>query len=259
MTEHDNVVNEQAEKRARLGKWFHSVLGLRVTRLEKNRLGQVLPGLFGYHIVQIGEFAAEHLLETSRINHKIHSAVDFPAEDGPGPDFLSSHVALPIASESVDVVVLPHVLEFDDNPHQVLRECERILIGEGHIVITVFNPWSLWGLWRLLLAWREQPPWQGRYYRVNRVKDWLTLLDFEIIKSEYFFYRPPLQNNRIMSKLRFMEQLGRYCWPVFGGIVMLVAKKRVIPLTPIKMQWQTRRQLIASGVAEPSARMNRYT
>lgn len=81
------------------------------------------------------------------------------------------------------------------------------------------------------------------------------MLDFEIIATEQFYFRPPLRNERIMQKLMLVEQLGRYCWPFFGGIYMLLAKKRVIPLTPIKMQWRSRRHMIASGVTEPSARI----
>jgi hypothetical protein len=89
---------------------------------------------------------------------------------------------------------------------------------------------------------------------MTRLRDWLALLDFEIIRIEYFYYRPPLENPRISKKLGFMEQLGRFCWRYLGGIYLLVAKKRVIPMTPVKMQWQMRRHMLTPGVVEPSAR-----
>ena len=168
---------------------------------------------------------------------------------------LSCSDSLPLATDSLDVVVLPHVLEFEKSPHQILRETERILIGEGHVVILGFNPWSLWGLWRMLLAWRDEPPWCGHFLSLSRLKDWLTLLDFEIEQIEHFYFRPPVRNKSIMKHLEFMEKLGRYAWSFLGGAYILVAKNRVIPLTPIKMSWQARRQMITSGIVEPSARI----
>jgi len=234
--------------------WFNGKLGHSILAAERSRASRILPDLFGYHILQVGDLADAHLLDSSRINHKIITAQDDNAETVKFPSLLCKSEALPVSSESMDVVVLPHLLEFADNPHQILRETERVLIGEGHVIILGFNPWSLWGFWRLLLAWRGQPPWSGHYIGLTRLRDWLTLLDFEIIKTERFYFRPPLENRTIMQRLRFMEQLGGYCWTLFGGVYLLVAKKRVISLTPIKLQWQKRRRMIASGLVEPSAR-----
>ena len=52
---------------------------------------------------------------------------------------------LPFATQSLDLVVMPHVLEFSAEPHQVLREVERVLIPEGQVIICGFNPISMWG------------------------------------------------------------------------------------------------------------------
>ena len=238
-----------------LSAWFNGSLGKYVLDTEKLRISRILPDLFGYHILQIGCPAGTYMLESSRINHKIISMQVIEGKTDSKADFLCNNSALPVMSESMDVVLLPHILEFEVNPHQILRESERVLIGEGHLVIIGFNPVSLWGLWRLFLAWRDQPPWNGKYISLTRLKDWLTLLDFEIMKTEKFFFRPPLNNTRLMQRLNFMEQLGQYCWSLFGGVYLLVAKKRVISMTPIRLQWQSRRQLISSGLVEPSARM----
>lgn len=246
---HDNILPGHE-----LLKWFNGNLGQSVLAIERSRVSRVLPDLFGYHILQVGELADVHLLDSSRINHKIIAAQVGRNDPEKSAGLYCKSEALPVASECMDVVVLPHLLEFTDNPHQILRETERVLIGEGHVIILGFNPWSLWGLWRLFLAWRERPPWSAHYIGLTRLKDWLTLLDFEIIKTERFYFRPPLENTTIINKLQFMEPLGRYCWSFFGGVYMLVAKKRVISMTPIKLQWQTRRRMIASGLIEPSAR-----
>jgi len=41
-----------------------------------------------------------------------------------------------------------------------------------------------------------------------------------------------------------------------SAVYLLVAKKRVVPLTPIKLQWRARRQMIATGVAGTTTGMN---
>ena len=253
MNKPDATKDELSHNSGNLGQWFQGRLGQAVLRVERNYLTRVLPDLFGYHILQLGALGDMRLLDSSRINHKVITASGhdvLPAEI----NVICDQHALPVGSDSVDVMVLPHVLEFDSHPHQTLREMERVLIGDGHAIIIGFNPWSLWGLWRLFRAWRDRAPWNAKYISMARLKDWLALLDFEVTRTEYFYYLPPLETLRLMQKLEFMEQLGRFGWRYFGGIYLVVAKKRVIPMTPVKMQWQTRRHMLAAGVVEPNAR-----
>ena len=254
-SDYNHTFAELKKSTVALVNWFDTPLGQTVLELDNSRLSRLLPDMFGYHILQVGNLLKPDLMKTSRINHKLVTSLVTGINTGKNPDFVCLNSSLPIASESMDVVLLPHVLEFEDKPHQLLREVQRILIGEGYVVIIGFNPVSLWGLWRIFLNWREQPPWHGHYINIVRLKDWLSLLDFEIVRLERYFFRPPLNNMNVMKKLTFMEQLGRYCWSLFGGVYLLVAKKRVISMTPIRLQWQSRRQLISSGLVEPSARM----
>jgi len=248
-------VQEQTENASRQGirQWFSSPLGSYLLEQEDLRVRRIMPKLFGYHVLQIGNPGQVNFLSSSNISHKIR--MFFNDDGGPeaGCNLLGDREALAIASDSVDVVVMPHVLEFVPNPHRLLREVGRILIGEGHLLITGFHPWSLWGATRWLLFWREEPPWDGQFYGFSRIKDWLALLDFELMEYELFFFRPPLQNPRLMRKLGFWEKIGKHCWPFLGGIYVILAKKRVVPLTPVKLRWRERRQLIASGILDPGA------
>ena len=246
----DEITNKNSlSVRQQVQLWFAGEQSSLLLQEENKKLSQRLYALFGYHILQVGNIGGRHFLDGSKISHKLLASLVPGETSGQNTGFCCDCSNLPVAHDSIDVVVLPHVLEFEANPHQVLRESERVLIGEGHVVILGFNPWSLWGLWRLLLAWREKPPWQGHYIGLTRIKDWLKLLDFEITEIERFYFRPPIRSMKLLKKLEFMDQLGPYCWPWFGGAYLLVAKKRVVPLTPIKLQWRTRRQMIATGVA----------
>ena len=222
---------------------------------ERRRIGQRLACLFGYHIVQFGMLGDEHFLNSSRITHKLVARLDADAELLPTPGFNCDSAKMPLAAASVDVLLLPHVLEFEADPHQVLREAERVLISEGYLLIIGFNPWSLWGLARLL-AWRRRnaPPWCGRYIGVARLKDWLQLLNFEVCSDERFYFRPPLRNLGLLKKFACIERLGPYGWPRLGGVYLLTAKKRTAPLTPIKLRWRPEPRPVTTEIAGASSR-----
>lgn len=233
--------------------WYRLRLGRLLLEAEQERLSQILPDLFGYHLLQVGRIADADLLPSSRIAHRVVLDADPDMPTSAPPGLYARPDALPIASDSVDVVILPHTLEFEPDPHQVLREAERVLIAEGTLVILGFNPWSLWGLWRLILMRRNDPPWRARFLSLSRIRDWLALLGFDEVDTHPYFFRPPLHHETTMKKLTFMETMGKRCWPQLSGAYVLVAKKRVSTLTPIKPRWRQQRSLIGARWAEPSA------
>ncbi len=240
--------------RAQLSLWFATALGERVSTLEKEQLEDLLPELFGYHIVQCGFPNRNFLLASSKIVDKSILYLDECEVDTSQNGICAIAENLPIAADSVDVMVLPHVLEYSKDPHRLLREVDRVLIDDGHVVVIGINRFSLWGLWHLCCCWWNRMPWSGKLIAIHRMKDWLSLLDFEIKQTKFCFYSPPLKNSRWLKKCLPIERLGRLCWPIFGGIYVMVGKKRTVPLNPIKMQWKTKPQLVGTSVVEPSVR-----
>lgn len=244
--------NNSAQTREALAAWYGSALGRALHACENECVEGILQNLFGYHLLQVGCPSADDRLSSSRIKH--HAVIDAYAIPALTPQIYGYPHALPVMTDTIDVVVLPHTLEFDDDPHEVLREIERVLIPEGHVIILSFNPWSLWGLWHVLLRRRSRPPWCGRFLSATRIKDWLALLGFDIVVCRRFFYRPPLQHETVMRRLNFIEALGRRFWPVFAGIHIIVAKKRVAVVTPIKPRWKPRRSSLVPDYAGPASR-----
>jgi SAM-dependent methyltransferase len=242
-------------------EWYDTPLGQRLYRSEQEVLDQVLPNLFGFHLLQVGRPVKADLLGASRISH--HMVMDDFVPRIPAADYVRDGVfvgqgaSLPVAGDCIDVLLLPHTLEFAHHPHEVLREAERVLIPEGHVVILGFNPWSLFGLRRLFTGWRNTSPWCGHFYSTFRIKDWLALLGFDTVLVRHYFFRPPLQNDGIMQRLTALERGGERFWPLLGGGYLVVAKKRVATLTPIKPRWRSSRSLISVSPAEPTARRDR--
>lgn len=236
-----------------LQRWYRDPLGSLYAQAETAILNEILPRLFGYHIVLVGTPSAGHILEESPISHRCRIDAGI-APTGTSVDVLAEPGQLPIAADSVDVVVLPHVLEFVAEPHAVLREVDRILIPEGHLIILGFNPFSIWGFWRWLPGSASKTPWDARLLSVNRLRDWLALLGFDTLNVRYCFYRPPLKRLRLLDKLDFLERMGAKWWPFGGGGYVVLAKKRVSTLTPVKRRRRVRQRILTEGVANPSMR-----
>ena len=155
----------------------------------------IISRLFGYHILQIGLEEHQDLISDSPAGHKIM----FSSKWSPG---LAKPVAncekLPIASDSIDSIVLYHALDFTNDCHELLREATRILRPGGNMLVIGFNPFSVWGLWRLLKR-KKTPPWKGRFLSVTRLSDWLRLLDLQIVSTERVVHFLPFNTRRILN------------------------------------------------------------
>jgi SAM-dependent methyltransferase len=204
--------------------------------------------IFGFNALQIGLPQLDFLAE-NRI--ALRQKVGEPRDDG-AVDVRCALPALPFASASVDLVVLAHVLEFHEHPHELLREVERVLIPEGQVVIVGFNPFSLWGLRRRLPRCPDGAPWEGRYIGLPRLKDWLKLLSFEIDRGHFGRYAPPFGSARWLDACRWMERAGDRWWPVAGGVYSIRAIKRVHGMRLVKPNW--RKAAAARKALTPVAR-----
>lgn len=235
--------------RRRLCTWFDSPLGRSLQAIETNRLRSILPRLYGTVVVQLGAIGKMDMMESSPApTHVVLDLLQFP-NHAAAVQALAE--ALPFAERSVEVVLLPHTLDFTEDPHQVLREVDRVLTPEGHMIVLGFNPMSLWGITRLF-ARRRQVPWCGGFFRLARIKDWLGLLEYELVEGQMLYYRPPLQSESVRDRLYFLDHMGDRWWPMMAAAYIVVAKKRVLGVTPLRLRWHS--PAIAPGLSNPVAR-----
>lgn len=213
-------------------EWFATPLGQYLLALEQAYFDKALADVFGYNAFQLGLTGID-LLRANRI--PLRCRVDVNGAAGMRADFR----ALPIASNSADLVVLPHVLEFSDHPHQILREVARVLLPEAQVAIACFNPWSLWGF-RRALGKKTRYPWNGRFIHLARIKDWCALLDLEITAGQMGCYVPPCSTEKWLGRFKFMEAAGDRWWPIGGSVYFLQAVKRVHGMRLITPRWNER-------------------
>ncbi|MFN3565910.1 MAG: class I SAM-dependent methyltransferase [Burkholderiaceae bacterium] len=234
----------------RLSEFLRSPPGRYVLDWEQQQLDAAVADIFGYHALQLGLPEIDALRE-NRMPLRFCASDRLPAAPGGRGGahcrvtVITRFEELPFATGSIDLVVMPHILEFAEEPHQVLREVERVLVPEGHIVLTGFNPVSLWGLRQLMSRLGMAPflPREGQFISLPRIKDWMKLLSFEVSRGRYGCYSPWARSDKWLARWRFLEKAGDRWWPVLGSVYLVTAIKRVRGMRLVGPAWKRRNAL----------------
>ncbi len=231
-------------------QWLETPLGECLVEAEKIELEARVSQFFGFELLQVGDWGA---LQSVRAKALTRNAVLVSARVAPGVQIVSNASRLAIASDTVDGVILPHTLEFDEEPHQVLREAERILTGEGKLAILGFNPLGFWGMRRLLGTRRFLPGVQHMLTR-RRICDWLNLLGFELLETRNFFYRVPVNHRGILERTAGYEKIGARLGGLLSGVYLVMAKKCVYSAAPPRAARVLKKRAVVGGLVEPTSR-----
>lgn len=219
-----------------LQSWYDSAVGQRVWQCEQKLLNYHLPDLFGYHLMSLGICPSLPLAAASPIHHRFTLS---PTTQADSVAACSALHELPIDSESVDVALLHHSLDYSEDPHQLLRETARVLMPYGHVLIFGFQRWSALGMQQTLRSkLGDDPVASHDFISVTRLHDWLKLLDFEILKSRHTVYVPPQLGEAARSRLQWFERFGWGAQLPFGSVYFILARKTVAGVHPLIAPWQ---------------------
>jgi len=236
-----------------LSQWLDSPIGQEVLRAEKQLVAQHLSRMFGYHILQLGCSCKHSLIADSPVGHKIIFA---PRYDAQSELPVADNEQLPLANDSIDVVVVHHALDFTRDSHTLLREATRVLRPGGQLLVIGFNPLSLWGLKKVLKV-RSEVPWRGRFISQNRVSDWLKLLELRVAKVEYgLHFLPSSWSKAAVPHAEGKKHRSRLTNP-FGGAYLVICTKQVLPVTPVLLKWRPLRPRAAALPAAENIRIKK--
>ncbi|WP_239952869.1 class I SAM-dependent methyltransferase [Pantoea sp. Z09] len=184
------------------------------------QLQPYLGKLYGFHMLKIGNLSAEINTEHCAISHQVNVG-----SEGDLLQVLAQATQLPFESKSIDACLLAHTLAWSQDPHRVLREVDRVLIDDGWMIISGFNPFSLLGISKMVPGIQRKAPWSGRMFSQMRLLDWLNLLNYEVMFRTRFQVVPwHQQGGKVISAHL----------PALGCLNIVVARKRTFPLTPTK-------------------------
>lgn len=232
-------------------EWLKTPLGEALLQQEARVVEEALDGIFGEYCLQLGLWGDKRtFLRFTRTQR-----CSLIAETAEGePSAIAEMHRLPVESDSLDAVLLPHTLDYTDRQHAILREVDRVLRSNGHVVILGFKPVGLWGL-RRLVPGAGMPPGADYLISERRLRDWLQLLDMRIQSASHYFFHWPLPGNKARGSNKW-ERRGQAWWPELAACYMLTAQKRVSTLTQVRPLWRRKPQVVA-GLAEPSTRVSR--
>jgi len=239
-----------AERHLALRAWWEGPLGRSLIAAESELLAEGLEDVFGWECLQIGGWGSgRELLAGARTRCQ---TVVAPLPLAGGADLIAHPAQLPIASAAVDAVLLPHTLEFASDPYAIVREVDRVLAGEGQLLVLGFSPWSLWGV-RAQSTRSGFPPGMRRVLTAHRVREWLVLLGYEVLATRGYLYCSPWRGHRAAA-----AGTGRLLHrgifnPLPAGAYLIKARKRLYTLTPVRTRFREKTAVLG-GLVKPTTR-----
>jgi SAM-dependent methyltransferase len=236
-------------------EWFETPPGRYLLEWERAEFDRAVADIFGYHALQLG--LPE--VDTLGANRMPYKWLGLREVNGPPamrrPALWTEYAALPFEANSLDLVVLPHSLELNPDPHATLREVERVLVPEGRVVISCLNPHSLWGLrQRRAHLYRRAGvgelflPDAGEFISYRRLRDWLRLLNFEVETGNFGCWRPAFATEKWLDRFDWMDRAGERWWPIFGAVYFIVATKRVRGMKLVAKRWKPAKSIATAPV-----------
>lgn len=229
-----------------LGRWWASPAGRALIAAEALVVAEALEDVFGWECLQIGAWGeGRQLLEACRTRHRAILAQPMVSSEA---DILGRPSQLPVSGDSLDAVLMPHTLEFARDPYAIVRETDRVLVGEGHLVVLGFQPWSLWGR-RARFSRSGFPPGLRRVLSERRVREWLALLGYEVFAARRYLYRSPWAGGLTEgeSATRLLRRGLTHALP--AGAYLLKARKQIYTLTPLRPRL---RKAVLGGLVKPA-------
>jgi SAM-dependent methyltransferase len=248
------INNDNNKVIANCASWYQGLAGQQALCALDDIISDHLSEIFGYYCLNLGVLSERReFLQNSRIS----AGFSIGCGDNKN-DVIAISEQLPIAADEVDLVIASHVLECSNNPHQILREIDRVLVPEGHCILIGYNPYALMGAKRALKPLRKKNRRMAKQMQnnsspndlamnyeqyktrsVSRVRDWFSLLGFETLEVNYLGFRPTINNEKLFIGSLWMEKWGAKLWPVLGSLYVIHAKKHTVAMRPHKKVWET--------------------
>jgi SAM-dependent methyltransferase len=236
----------------KLQEWYQSPLGQALLHAEKIGLDQVLPLIFGYYLLQMNGPSNPDFLNSCLIHTHITASPNIP--NNPSDNFINCNFnELPFLPNSLDAVIIFHLLEFSDNPKTILNEVYNALIPGGTLIVFGFNPRSLWGLARKLNK-NKSAPWNAKFISTWHLRRLLGDTGFNVGDYKTFYFRPPINNSNWAQRWLFLETLGQIFLPYCGGSYMYVAKKTYVGTHLIRPELYKTKLATNDNLLKPTTR-----
>jgi SAM-dependent methyltransferase len=210
-------------------RWYATQAGQATLAAVQATVTRMTADVFGYYALETGVLAGkQNFLSESRIA----SHFSLGTVLGESVSAVGTPEHLPFDFTNLDLVVASHALDCTPQPHQVLREIERVLVPEGHCILIGFNPFSFRGLGQLRY-WHRRKQMPCHTYSTFRVREWLNVLGFEVLETVSVGFCPAFGGEQLFQHTRWLDALGDKFKLRVGNVMIIHAQKKVSNMTPL--------------------------
>lgn len=226
-------------------QWFQSGPGSWLLQFEQEQVNKWLPLVRGASVLQIGGLP-DTFQVGQQCNQEYYFLTPNISDEKLGKiDIFAGYDELPFQPNSLNLVLLVHVLEFVEQPSVVLKEIFDALAPNGKLLLFCFNPWSLWGVYKLFAS-KKEFPWSGKFISPARLQQWLTAIGYTNIRDKTLCYRAPFVHKPLTRSALFVEALGQIAFPLLGAVTVLLLEKRIYGFVS-QPQYHWQKQQILKG------------
>jgi len=238
-----------------LRSFYASLLGRLAEHSISMALSSIWAGLpqerlvgLGYALPWLDRFGQD-AERTMALMPATQGAVRWPAE-GDSRTALVFDEELPLVDASIDRFLMVHALEHAENPRETLNEVWRALSPAGRVVIVVPNRRGVWA------RFEHTPFGTGRPFSRGQLDALLREANFTPSRWSDGLYFPPSKRRWLLKFHRLFERSGRRLWPIFSGVIVVEAQKRLYQAAPTA-QRASRRVFVPVLSPQGAARTNR--
>jgi predicted SAM-dependent methyltransferase len=208
--------------------WFYTPKGRLLKNQEAAYLKQSITVSCKQVIVQIGALGWEDEYIDCSTYEQFYVLDDEQPAWYETKQIRSLSYILPFKPEMVDLVILPHILEFSANKHEILRKVDRILKPEGKLIILGFNPWNAYINLQYIKYREKGAPWIPSLVGRAKILDWLNLLNFEVDIAAGFNF------DKVATLASDGKKRKQEFFVAAYAVKAIKRCYRLIPLTPVK-------------------------
>ncbi len=207
-----------------LGHTVEHSIGMALAAIWAGIPNERLVGL-GYALPWLDRFGAD-TERTFAFMPATQGAVAWPS-GRPSATALVFDEELPLVDASIDRMLLVHALEHAENPRETLKEIWRVLAPSGRVVIVVPNRRGVWA------RFEHTPFGTGRPFSRGQLNELLRDANFTPAAWSEALLFPPSHRRTVLRLHNILERTGRRFWPIFSGVIVVEAQKRVYQGLPV--------------------------
>ncbi len=220
-----DVVDLNDFYRGSLGKTARHMIRLEIRRLWPDVRGQTVAGV-GYATPYLRQFVDE--AERTLAVMPAYQGVTHWPRDGANKVALSDETALPFPDLSIDRLLLVHAVENTEHLRALMRECWRVLSGQGRLLAVMPARRGFWSNSERTPFGHGKPFTRQQFLRVLRDSQ------FDPTQTGRALFVPPMRSRMMLHSAPAWERIGRRWFAGFGGVLLVEAEKQIYAATPLR-------------------------